>query len=453
MAQQETAKILVVDDEPTIITFYEAALHEQGYQIAVATNGRETLEQVKTFLPDVIMLDVVMPDITGFEVTERIKSDPATTGIPIILVTGLGKVEDRVKGLEAGADDFLSKPFNLDEMLVRVRSLVKLKKLQDKLRQMEQEPQPAASMTLKAPQRLPLILVVEDDEKIVRICKSVLSTGGYEIVSAGDAGEAIQMIESDTPDLLILDLMLPGMDGLDFLSKLKGNPQTASVPVIILTALGDLKTKVKGFYIGADDYLVKPVSSLELLARVRANIRKHAIEKQLKSQRDEAFWQSVTDPLTGLYNRRYLDSMIDRELAMHRRNGRPLSVLMIDCDQFKRINDERGHAAGDEALKLLADILRQELRGSDLAVRFGGDEFLAILPDTAAEQASVIAERLRARIAQAGSQDGNAAALSISIGIHQLCEADAGSANVIEAADRALYLAKQGGRNRVAVAA
>ncbi|MDI6739335.1 MAG: diguanylate cyclase, partial [Candidatus Edwardsbacteria bacterium] len=370
-----------------------------------------------------------------------------------ILVTGLGRIEDRVKGLEAGADDFLSKPFNLDELLVRVRSLVKLKKLQDRMIQMEQEPQQAPPLTKIAQRPVPVIMVVEDDEKIVRICKSVLSTGGYEIVSAGDAGEAIQMIERDASGLIILDLMLPGMDGLELLSMLKGNPLTAGVPVIILTALADLKTKVKGFYIGADDYLVKPVSSLELLARVRANIRKHAIERQLKSQRDEAFQQSVTDPLTGLYNRRYMDSVMERELTLHKRSGRPLTVLMIDIDKFKKINDAFGHSAGDETLKAFSSVLRQELRSSDLTVRMGGDEFFVVRPDTGMEQATAIAGRLRSAAGALAIAALRGDRPTVSIGAYQAGTDDAGLVTILKKADEALYLAKQGGRNRVAKAA
>jgi two-component system cell cycle response regulator len=453
----ENAKILVVDDEPMIIQFYEAALGEQGYHVATAIDGRQALEKTREFQPDVILLDVVMPELNGFQVTERLKADSATAGIPIILVTGLGSIEDRVKGLEAGADDFLGKPFNLDELLVRVRSLVKLKKLQDRLKQAEAaSPLPTSPAvtpmpTPFEPRRQPVILVVEDDERIIKICATVLGTGGYQVVSAPDGAGMFVAIEREAPDLIILDLMLPGMDGVEILAKIKEMPLARDVPVIILTAIGDLKTKVKTLYIGADDYLVKPVSSLELLARVRANLRKHDYERRLKYQLDQSFVESITDPLTGLYNRRYLESTLERELALHRRNGQPLCLLMLDIDGFKAINDAHGHPAGDAVLSELAAIFKIELRTSDLAVRMGGDEFLVVLPDARMEQAAAIAERLRGAVAMLAIPALGSEHPTVSIGVCQAGDEEGGMAALLKKADEALYRAKTEGKNRVAV--
>jgi len=457
----ESAKILVVDDEPMIIQFYEAALGEQGYHVATAVDGRQALEKTREFQPDVILLDVVMPELNGFQVTERLKADPATAGIPIILVTGLGSIEDRVKGLEAGADDFLGKPFNLDELLVRVRSLVKLKVLQDRLKQAEAasllaSPLPATPVVSPMPapfepRRQPVVLVVEDDERIIKICSSVLGSGGYQVVSAPDGPGMFAAIEREAPDLIILDLMLPGMDGVEILAKIKEMPLARDVPVIILTAVGDLKTKVKTLYIGADDYLVKPVSSLELLARVRANLRKHDYERRLKYQLDRSFVESITDPLTGLYNRRYLESTLERELALHRRGARPLCLLMLDIDGFKGINDQHGHPAGDAVLTELAAIFKVELRTSDLAVRLGGDEFLVVLPDARMEQAKAIAERLRGAVSMLAIPALGSEHPTVSIGVCQAGDEEGGMAALLKKADEAMYRAKAEGKNRVAV--
>jgi two-component system cell cycle response regulator len=278
MYEPKDIKILAVDDEPMMLNIVETALAEQGYLVATASGGQEALEKVRAFSPDVILLDVIMPDITGFDIAERLKSDPATSGISIIMVTGLGSIEDRVKGLESGADDFLSKPFNLDELVVRVRSLAKLKVLQDRIKTMEKK---CPDLKARGSRRMPLVLAVEDDERIVHICRNVLGASGYEVAGAANAEEALSFIQSQTPDIIILDLMLPGRDGLELLSEIRKINTVSRVPVIILTALGDLKTKLKGFYIGADDYLVKPLSSMELLARVRANLRKYEYEKAL----------------------------------------------------------------------------------------------------------------------------------------------------------------------------
>ncbi len=279
MPPERVFKILAVDDEPMMLGIYQAALSEQGYQVATAGDGQQALEAVFQVNPDVILMDIVMPKMDGVEATQRLKADPRTKNIPVIMVTGLGSIEDRVKGLEAGADDFLSKPFNLDELVVRVRSLARLKDLQDRLAQKQSE-SPEKSEKPEG-RTSPLVLVVEDDQRIVRICENMLAAGGCQAMDAPGAATALKFLEQEIPDLVILDLMLPDRDGLDLLAEMKKNPEMSLVPVIILTALSDLKTKVKGFYIGADDYLVKPVSSLELLARVRANLRKRILFKKL----------------------------------------------------------------------------------------------------------------------------------------------------------------------------
>ncbi len=282
MEKEIKARVLIADDEPIIRNIMEAALSEEGYRVDTAADGALALAQVEAFKPDVILLDVDMPELNGFQVTERLKANLATADIQIIMVTGLGSIEDRVRGLEAGADDFLAKPFNLDEMLVRVRSLARLKELQDRLAKKEAEcPEKTGR---RARRSSPLVLVVEDDERIVRICENVLGAGNYQTIDAGDAETGLRFLAEETPDLIVLDLMLPGMEGLEFLAKVRENPATVSVPVIIVSALDDLRTKVKGLQMGADDYLVKPISSLELLARVRANLRKHEIVRRLASE-------------------------------------------------------------------------------------------------------------------------------------------------------------------------
>lgn len=296
------------------------------------------------------------------------------------------------------------------------------------------------------------ILIVEDDRDIAELVQRYLVRAGHSVDVLGDGSLALPFVASRGPDLVILDLMLPGMDGVEILSKLKEMPLARDVPVVILTAIGDLKTKVKTLYLGADDYLVKPVNSLELLARVRANLRKHECEHRLKYQLDRAFVESVTDPLTGLYNRRYLETMLERELALHRRADRPLCLLMLDVDGFKAINDRHGHAAGDAVLAELAAAFRRELRASDLAVRLGGDEFLVVLPDAKPEQAAAIAERLRSALEAKAFAEMSDGCATVSIGVCQAGEGTAGMAALLKTADQALYRAKQEGRNRVAAA-
>ncbi|MBI5805370.1 response regulator [candidate division TA06 bacterium] len=449
MNQDPKPKVLVADDEPTIVNFFIAALSDQGYEIESAVNGAQAVEKALSFLPDVILLDVMMPELNGYQVTEKLKANPATEGIPIVLVTGLGSVEDKVQGLESGADDFLTKPFNLQEMLARVHSLIKLKKLQDQLKEISgRQPMPVHIKKVLSSYRSH-ILIVEDDERITNICKTILGTGGYIVDIAPDGEEAQKYLQAAIPDLILLDLMLPGISGLDLLKQLKEDTVTKDVPVIIITALGDLKTKVKSFYMGVDDYLVKPVNSLELLARVKANIRKHMAQQELKYSLDETFQQSITDPLTGLYNRHYLDTVMDREVALFKRHGRMFSLMIMDIDNFKPINDNLGHLCGDQVLTGAARILKDEIRSSDLAVRYGGDEFIVIFSDTKEDQAMIIAQRIRAAVEQKKFIEGKDQTASVSIGLTQSSKQDNSGEDIIKRADDALYQAKRAGKNRV----
>ncbi len=282
MQEKGNAKILVVDDDFNIIDFFKSVLEEQGYEVQTADNGLRAVEKARVYMPDVILLDIIMPEMDGYEVTEELKGDPKTSSIPIILVTGMDGLEDKIRGLESGADDFLTKPFNFDELVARVRSLIRLKRLQEELAALHDKC--GGVLRTEAGRREPKsnILIVEDDERISRLMTNVLNTGGHQTICLGDGGTANQYLCSNVPDLIILDLMLPVMGGMELLKNIRENPATREIPVIVVTALDDFKTKIKGLYIGADDYLVKPVKSLELLARVKANLRKYQVNKMLR---------------------------------------------------------------------------------------------------------------------------------------------------------------------------
>jgi len=282
MLENEPARILVVDDDANIISFFQYVLEEQGYTVETAGNGIEAIKKVHSFFPDVILLDVVMPEMDGYEVTEELKNNPNTSNVSIILVTGMDTVDDKVRGQECGADDFITKPFNFDELVARVRSLIKLKKLQDQLRDLEKECNGKPLPSEAAAGRPNLILIIEDDERVSNLVSNVLETGGYQSVCLNNGREAMDYLKEKIPDLIILDLMIPGIEGMEVLRRVRENVMLKEVPVIVITAIDDLKTKIKGLNIGADDYLVKPVKSLELLARVKSNLRKYKAHKKLR---------------------------------------------------------------------------------------------------------------------------------------------------------------------------
>ena len=445
MAAPEKAKILIANNDETSINFFLAALGEQGYKVDTARSGQEALEKTLAFAPDLVIVSAALPDLNGYELTERLKSDPTTAVISVILVTEPGTIEDKVKGLEAGADDFLVRPFILEVLLARVRSLVKLKQLQDRLRAVVTAGHGEVADHVKPEPRPGLVLLLEDDAHIAHVFSTILTKGGYQVMVAGDAAEAGDLLHRNVPNLIVLDLMLPGMNGLQWLEQLKQNIAYQDIPVIIVTAVTDMNTKVMGLNMGADDYLIKPVNTMELLARVNANIRKHHAERRLRAGMDDEFRQSVFDPLTGLYNRRYLESLMVRDAALSRQKGLPLTMLMLDIDHFQALGGE----AGGMALKAVAGMLKTELRGSDLAVRYGDDTFTVTLYGINVNQALLIAERLRQKAEQLAAPGSAAGRLTVSIGIGEFGAADSDLKTVLKRAEQAMGIAKDSGCNRV----
>lgn len=376
-AEREQPKILVVDDDLSYAGLLSGILGRGDFELETAHDGESAVEKVKTFKPDAILLDIVMPGMDGYEVTKRLKGAWETSVIPIILMTGVGDASDKVKGLEAGADEFIIKPVDRIELLARVRFLVKLKKLQDRMRSTEERvDRPSSAAATASGNGKNTILIVEDDVKTANVYELLLRSKGFKTLIAHDGGDAIAIVEKDLPDLVLLDLMLPGMDGLEILARLKASPLLMKIPVIICSIIPHSETRVKAIDTGADDYLIKPVNHREMLARINAAIRRSGAWKKLRSENDCLFEQSVLDPLTGLYNRRYLKTVIESDIAAAKRHGRGFFLVMLDIDDFKNINDTFGHNAGDVVLKELGHLLRMKLRTCDIAVRYGGEEFV-----------------------------------------------------------------------------
>lgn len=438
-------RVLVVDDQPQNVKLMEARLKASGCEVLKAYNGQDAIRIAHESRPDIVLLDIMMPGMDGYEVCEKLKKDPETALIPIVLVTALEGTEDKVRGLDAGADDFLTKPVNQTELLTRVRSLVKLKRLQEEMKARTNLAYLPEETRAKGKQ---IILVVDDNEKIAKHCKLVLESEGYEVITAANGTEALKVLDETEPDLIMLDIILPDMDGIKLLGRIKANVLLADVPALIMSVLSDIETKVRGLETGADDYLVKPIDKQEMLARVRAALRKKELSDRLKSNLDTAFKQSVTDQLTGLYNRRYLVTVLEREIEASRRYSRPFSVLLMDIDKFKDINDSLGHLVGDAVLKDLGGILNGSLRRGDVASRYGGEEFVVVLTETGLRDAMQAAEKLR-KIVEGHRFQKVEKNVTISIGVAEFGNGDVDMDAIIKRADDALYEAKQQGRNMV----
>jgi diguanylate cyclase (GGDEF)-like protein len=301
-------------------------------------------------------------------------------------------------------------------------------------------------------------ILVADDEPINRsLIQRRLERAGYRVLTAENGREAVERTLALLPDLVILDVMMPVMDGLEACHRIKADEATRDIPVIFLSARDETDVKVKGLLLGANDYISKPFKSEELLARVDVAMRlKHERDRLLESAAEArahaelAQERAVTDALTGLLNRYGLQRSLVREHAEARRYERPLACLMIDLDNFKSINDTHGHNAGDAALQQVATILIEAVRRSDMVFRYGGEEFLALLPETDLEGAAALGEKIREAASARLFGDGqHVFMLTLSVGVASLWNGESGN-DMIARADLALYHAKEMGRNRVA---
>lgn len=310
-----------------------------------------------------------------------------------------------------------------------------------------------------ADSRTPLILVADDEPVNLALIKRRLEWEEYNVETAEDGGQAVAAAKRLLPDLVILDVMMPVLDGLQACRLLKEDPSTRDIPVIFLSALDDTDTKVNGLALGANDYISKPFRVEELIARVAVAIRLkrdrdllQESAEELRRRAEAASEMSMTDALTGLLNRYGLQRALQRELSEARRYARPLSCLLLDIDYFKSINDTHGHAAGDAALMQAARVLTESVRGSDVVCRYGGEEFLVLAPETDARGAHSLAEKIRLAVSSRLFGDGGRAfALTLSAGVAELRPGESGN-DMIARADLALYQAKQRGRDRVEAA-
>ncbi len=449
-----TARVLVVDDILANVRLLEAKLTSEYFDVHTTTNGMDALEAIISFNPDIILLDVMMPGIDGIEVCKRIKSNPKSQHIPVIMVTALDQPEDRVQGLEAGADDFITKPINDAALFCRLKSLVRLKMLIDELRGRD----PATlldgrneSIDLAEVETNANVLIV-DNRGIVadRIKKSLSEL--HKLVILKDPAEAINLNLETEFDLVIVSLDLLDHDGLRLCSQLRSFERTRQLPLLIVVDPEDGARLMRALDMGVNDYLHRPVDKLELRARVNTQIKRKRYTDRLRKNVTRSMELAVTDPLTGLYNRRHMDNQMELQLANAGARGRPMCVLTLDVDFFKPINDTHGHDVGDRVLQELARRLKEQVRAIDLCCRIGGEEFLVVLPGTELQVGFTVGERLRRIIASqpfdVGAKSGPLA-ITVSIGVAEYQAAGDTPESILKRADEALYKAKRSGRNRV----
>ncbi len=452
-----SARILVVDDILPNVKLLEAKLASEYYDVVTASNGEEALKKVIADSPDIVLLDVMMPGMDGFEVCKRIKSNPDTAHIPVIMVTALTDAQDRVRGLESGADDFLSKPLNDIALMARVRSLVRLKMTVDEWRTRERTALQLGvnddkPNVMTEPVNNAFVLVVDDQAFEVDKIKDTLRRDEDTVFDVATGLEAIELAKQQNLDLIIVSLNLAKEDGLRLCSHLKSNERTRSIPIVMIGIEDELQRVAQGLEMGAHDYILRPIDRNELLARVRTQLRRKRFQERLRSNFEISISMALTDPLTGLYNRRYFDVHMAKMLQKNEVSRKNMGVLMLDIDHFKSVNDTHGHSVGDEVLKAFAFRIKDCLRPFDLVARLGGEEFVVVLPDVSNDMAMLISERLRRSVCDKPIKCATATgdlSISTSIGGTLVDSSVHSVEDVMKRADEALYAAKHGGRNQV----
>lgn len=453
-----TARVLVVDDKKANVKLLEIKLVNEYFDVITATSGQEALAKINNEKPDIVLLDVMMPDMDGFEVCQKIRANPKTYHIPVIMVTALSAPEDRVRGLEAGADDFLTKPVNDVALFARVKSLTRLKMLIDEFKARENTSEELGVINETAQPfdgsyKCARVLLLGDKEHDSDKLQTALKADDNIIILMDKIENFHEDIIKGDFDLVVIDLSLASTDGLRIVTKLRSDEETRHLPILLIGEEHAFERIMKGLEIGALDYIIRPIDSSEFLARARTQIRRKRYQDRLKQNYEDSLSLALLDSLTGAYNRRYVTAHLPRLIERSFKTKKDLSVLMFDIDHFKKINDNYGHAVGDDILKDVVNRVSGIIRNIDLLARLGGEEFLVILPDTNYETTKSIGERLLTVISEEEFKSPNLSEtvpVTISVGMAHLNSAKCKTMpDLLRNVDDALYKAKNSGRNKV----
>ena len=448
-----TATVLVVDDIELNRRLLQAKLEAKYYTVFLADNGERAIASALRHQPDIILLDVMMPGMDGFEVCQRLKTMPETQHIPIVMVTALVNVEDRLKGLQAGADDFLSKPVDDFGLFTRLDTQMRFNMVANELRVRGKQNARITQFSdyekelIEAPSN---VLVIDQDNAEARRVAEALKGSGHRAQTWVDASGG--SIEFRDLDLVIVALSNQKHDPLKLCAHLRTLKEARDFSIMVTYDSRDQSRALEALRIGAADLISTPLEIAELQVRVRAQTQRQRYIDVLRHRVDRGMELSVVDPLTGLFNRRHMLEKMQSWMQRARVGSKPLTVVAFDIDHFKTINDEFGHGAGDDVLRAFSDRLRMNIRPKDIACRTGGEEFLVIMPETEMELALAGAERIREAIASepfTNERTKRAIQVTVSAGVATHQGESELLVDFLHRADQALYLAKQNGRNRI----
>jgi len=463
-ADAGNGRVLIVDDEAAVTGVLSAQLRNAGWEPRQASGGEEALRMVDEDPPEVILMDVLMPGLSGYEATRRLKQDPRTASIPVILLTGLSGIDDKLDGLNAGADEFLSKPVSMAELIVRLRTMVRLRRFEEELRLRAGAGAAAPASTPasppaapgaegpEAPARPARVLILQPEGSRGSPLPDLLKDMGHQWEVTVPGQLRSRAGREGAADLIVLDEGLFNADGLQACVRLRSSEPTSRTPLLVIGGHDDAEGRIRFLSAGVEDVLSPPLDPRELQARVARLLRQKSHLDQLQLRYETALLASNRDGLTGLFNHAYFKHLLDLEVKRSLRQRHPTSLLMLDIDGFKSLNDSLGHAGGDAILEEVGRRILASVREIDIAARYGGEEFAVVLPYTGIEGAIVAAERIRKALAaerfEAGSPQQRVP-VTASIGAAS-CPTHANRAeDLIVTADSLLYRAKGEGKNRV----
>jgi diguanylate cyclase (GGDEF)-like protein len=445
------ATVLVVEDDATNMKLTSLILHNAGHSVLRAVNAETGMSLARDEQPDLILMDIQLPGMDGLAATAILKQDPATASIPVIALSALAMNADAERSMSAGCEAHIVKPLRYNELYVAMERLL----LEPKVA--AARPNAAGSSpNMTAPAS---ILIVDDEIQNRRLLQALLKPDGYVTRTAASGRQALASIADDPPDLILLDDMMPGINGRDVIRSVKADPATRSIPIIMVTIQTEREARLAALEAGAEEFLTKPVDRAELWLRVRNLLRlkelsdlleRHQVTLEAEVQIRTAELQQLAhyDALTGLPNRALVYETLTKALVHASAVGQTIAVLFLDLDDFKNVNDTMGHAIGDELLIQVSNRLLQCLRIRDMVGRLGGDEFaLILMTQDGPHHAAAVAKKIQSELQEPFYLDGHNVSVTASIGI-TLSPVDAADAQtLIKYADTAMYQAKQAGRD------
>ena len=398
----DKSKILIVDDEPLNVKLIAAILTSENYEISLAYNGKQALEKVDADCPDLIILDIMMPDIDGFEVTRKLKANHKTKDIPIILITASDAADFKVIGHEAGADEFLNKPINILELKSRVQSLIHTKSYLDELTLKKQS---GGDKNPYGEYRIPYsdseaksVLLVSEDEHSANIVQMYLNNQPYRMYARKTVQEAIEYVETSKIDLILFELSQGNGQSLAVCDSIKDKMQATNVQMLVISDLEYLEKNHEQFEIWADDFLIKPINVHEIRLRVKALLKKKSYLDKLDNNTQERVQSAIIDKLSGLANRSYFEYFLEQEIKRSLRDGRSIALLLIDLNGVIINSYGSENMTKEKLIKPVGAIIKEKIREIDLGARLRDNQFAAVLVNTDHLGAKVVSERLEAGI-------------------------------------------------------